>query len=90
MGENRATRKRFRRVVVRPGWSRIGWRWREIQRITKRTQSCARQAKRRVCRRISMDWFYPRPAKLEQERVSSGDSESSRNGDHSAGGVVEE
>jgi len=43
---------------------------REIRRITKRTQSCAKRAGKRVCRRNFMDWLYQPPAKLEQERVS--------------------
>ena len=71
---------------LRPGRSRIGCRWREILRITKRTQSCAKRGPAPISRRIFMDWLYPRPAKLEQEQASAGDSESSRSGDHSAGG----
>ena len=51
-------------------WPRIGWRWQEIRRITKRTQSCAKRAGRRVCRRKFMNWLYRRPAKLVQKRVS--------------------
>ncbi len=47
-----------------------GCRWREFRRITKRTQSCAKRAGRRVCRRNFMDWLYRRPAKPEQERGS--------------------
>ena len=60
--------------------------WQEIRRITKGTQSCAERAGRRVCRRIFVEWLCRRPAKLEQERVSSGDSESPRNGEPSAAG----
>ena len=55
---------------LRPGRSRIDWRWREILRITKRTQSCAKRAGSRFCRRNFMDWLYRRSAKLEQERAS--------------------
>ncbi len=38
---------------------------REIRQITKRTQSCAKRAGRRFCRRNSSDWLSRRPAKLE-------------------------
>ena len=68
-------------------WPRFGLNWREIRRITKRTQSGAERVGRRFCRRIFMDWLCHRLAKLEQERVSSGDSDSSRTGDPSAARV---
>ena len=91
-GRMGAGRRWLRRPAksLRPSRPRIGWRWLEFRRITKRTQSCAKRGTAPVSRRIFLDWLYPQPAKVEQEQVSAGDSKSSPNGDHSAGRVVEE
>ena len=51
-------------------WPRIGWRWQENRRITKRTQSCGKPGAAPISRRIFMDWLYRRPEELEQEQAS--------------------